>query len=409
VLLALLALAPVAGCRDSTPEPTENSASSSAPLKREGSERVVSLSSPAHLRIDGTRFVAPGGATFLWRGITAFRLLEYVARGDEGTVRAYFAWARDQQLTVVRVLAMGSGFMRLSPEQGRAALPALLTLAREYGLYVEVVALANTRDMPVDVDAHIAAIGQILGSHSNALLELANEPIHPTQAPDVGKADVLQRLAARVPEDVPVAFGSIETDERFAGGDYVTWHVPRETRPDGWGHVLAVAPGAALLRRFAKPVVNDEPIGAGPRDEPGRRDNRPARFRAASLMTRLTGMGATFHYEGGLQARIPEGAELACFAAWREAWTLLPPDVETRGTFAVAAAADAVVQDFDRAAVYGVFERTSERRGWILVIGAGDPAVKLAPGWAITGTLAPEGVRLLSVERSTAARSRTAP
>ena len=98
--------------------------------------------------------------------------------------------------------------------------------------------------------------------------------------------------------------------------------------------MLAVAQGAAFVRKFGKPVVSDEPIGAGPRDEPGRRDNRPARFRAAALLTRLAGMGATFHYEGGLQAKIPQGAELACLAAWREAWTLLPADVESQGTFA---------------------------------------------------------------------------
>ncbi|MEO7272787.1 MAG: hypothetical protein ABI211_12385, partial [Vicinamibacterales bacterium] len=233
--------------------------------------------------------------------------------------------------------------------------------------------------------------------HPNALVELANEPIHATQSTDVGKAEVLEALASTIPDQVPVAWGSIETDPRFAGGDYVTWHVPRETRPDGWGHVLALAQGAGFVRTFGKPVISDEPIGAGPRDEPGRRDNRPARFRAAALLTRLTGMGATFHYEGGLQASIPEGAELACFTAWREAWALLPPDLESQGTFAIAGTANAVVQDFDRAAVYGVFERVSAKSGWVLAVGPGEPAVTLAPGWTVTATTALEGLRLLSV------------
>jgi hypothetical protein len=173
--------------------------------------------------------------------------------------------------------------------------------------------------------------------------------------------------------------------------------------------VLALAQGAAFIRAFAKPVVSDEPIGAGPRDEPGRRDNRPARFRAAALLTRLAGMGATFHYEGGLQAKIPEAAELACLAAWQEAWTWLPADVESHGAFAVAGAADAVVRDFDRQAVYQVFERSDGNRAWVLAVGAGEPELTLASGWRIAESKRLEGAVLVSAVRSRPAPSRTSP
>ena len=37
----------------------------------------------AHLKISGTRFIKPDGTTFQWRGISAFRLLEFVAHGNE--------------------------------------------------------------------------------------------------------------------------------------------------------------------------------------------------------------------------------------------------------------------------------------------------------------------------------------
>jgi hypothetical protein len=118
-------------------------------------------------------------------------------------------------------------------------------------------------------------------------------------------------------------------------------------------------------------------------------------------------MGATFHYEGGLQAKIPEAAELACLAAWREAWTWLPADVESHGAFAVAGAADAIVRDFDRQAVYGAFERTDEDRGWVLVVGAGEPGLILRAGWTTVDVRSSDGVRLISVARSRPARSRT--
>jgi hypothetical protein len=290
--------------------------------------------------------------------------------------------------------------MDLKPDEGRAALSRLLDMAQEQGLYVEIVALAGTLEMPVDLDEQLAAVGEILGDHPNALLEIANEPAHPSQQADVGKPEVLLTLATRVPADVPVALGSLEEDEAFGQGDYATWHVPRESRHGGWGHVLAVAAGADLLRKLKKPVISDEPIGAGATYQPGRRDDQPARFRAAALLTRLVGLGATFHYEGGLQAKIPEGRELQCFNAWNEAWTLLPDDVETTGTFAVAGNAGAVVQSFDNKTSLGVFERNDDGRGWVLSLGSGDPSLKLSPGWRVGETKVFEGARLLTVSRS---------
>ena len=208
-----------------------------------------------------------------------------------------------------------------------------------------------------------------------------------------------------MPADVPVALGSIEADESFARGDYATWHAPRDNKLDGWGHVLGVAQGAEFVRKWNRPIVSDEPIGAGPTYEPGRRDDAPARFRAAAMLTRLAGLGATFHYEGGLQAKVPQGRELECFNAWNEAWTLLPAEVESQGAFAVSGAQSTAVQDFDRKAALGVFERIAGSRGWVLAVGPGDPALKLADGWKIEAMKAFEGARLFTVARQAAPRT----
>ena len=108
-----------------------------------------------HLQIDGTLFRAPGGSVFQWRGITAFRLLDYIADKREPEVERYLAWAAGKGLTVVRVLAMGGGFMDLRPRDGRAALPRLLEMAARHAVHVEVVALAGTRDMPLDLEEQI--------------------------------------------------------------------------------------------------------------------------------------------------------------------------------------------------------------------------------------------------------------
>jgi hypothetical protein len=345
------------------------------------SSASVQTTASQHLHVSGTTFVA-AGRTFPWRGITAFRLLEYVAGGKEADADRFLSWAESQHLTVVRVLAMGQGFMNLSPSEGRAALPRLLEMAAKHKLHVEIVALAGTRDVAVDLDDHLAQLGGIASQHGNAILEIANEPVHPSQAPEVQRADVLARLRTHVPGDVPVALGSVERGEGFAAGDYVTWHVPRDDRFEGWGHVLAIAQGADFVRRWNKPVVSDEPIGAGARYEAGRRDDIPFRFRAAALLTRLAGLGATFHYEGGLQATIPAGRELECFNAWNEAWRLLPTDVESSGTFRRAGDTRAAVAGFRQDKALAVFERQRGNAAWIVVINPLDNLeLRWSAGW----------------------------
>ncbi len=51
--------------------------------------RGFRLQADAHLKISGTRFLKPDGSVFEWRGISAFRLLEFVAHGREAEADAY--------------------------------------------------------------------------------------------------------------------------------------------------------------------------------------------------------------------------------------------------------------------------------------------------------------------------------
>jgi hypothetical protein len=353
-----------------------------------------------HLRLTGTSFTTADRHPFQWRGITAFRLLEYVARGKEDEVEQFLSWAERRRLTVVRVLAMGSGWMNLSAGDGRKALPRLLDLAAAHRLHVEIVALAGTRDTPLDLDSQLDAIGRIASEHDNALIEIANEPAHPSQLPDVHRPETLVRLRSRVPRTIPVALGLVEGLERASAGDYVTWHAPRDAGSDGWGHVLALAKGAELVTQWNKPVVSDEPIGAGAAFEVGRRDDSAERFRAAALVTRLAGLGATFHYEGGLQASIPTGRELECFNAWNEAWTLLPSDIERTGTFKRARDEGAAVVDYSSDKALAVFERQRGNLAWVAVINPSPGfAMRWGGGWNPQQTRRLQGVWLITARR----------
>ncbi len=357
---------------------------------------------PRHLVPSPTIFLKADGRPFQWRGITAFGLLADIARGRDVSARQYLAWAASRGLTVVRVLATAKHLFDLTPEDGIRALPKLLEMAAALGLHVEVVALADTADRPMDEAAHVRAIGAIAMKHANAIVEIANEPAHPTQNRRLHDARELKRLASLVPGVVPVAWGSAEEDPAFAGGGYATMHFPRSSGSEGWGHVLALARGAALIEDWRKPVVSDEPIGAGEAFIAGRRDNDPARFRAAALLTRLAGLGSTFHYEGGLQGRVPSGRELECFDAWNESWTLLPDDIERSGTLRSAGEPGAAVRAFSTRAARAVFERQRGNAVWALAIDVkGEPAIQWGTGWKQVEVRRLDRVWLVTARRST--------
>jgi hypothetical protein len=353
----------------------------------------------AHLQTRAASFVLEG-RPFEWRGISAFRLVEMEAHGRHADVGRYLDWAAAHHLTVVRVFAMARHLFELSPEDGLRALPRVLEQAQGRRIHVQIVALADTLAIPVDLDAHVQRVGAIAGRYPNAIIEIANEPAHPTQRAEVHDPRVLQRLRALIPAGVPVALGSAEEDPAYANGTFATMHFPRAGGQSGWRHVLALAEGPNLIRKWGKPLINDEPIGAAEHAVTGRRDNLPARFRAAALLTRLGGMGGTFHYEGGLQARIPSGRELACFRAWNSAWELLERGVEHQGVFQVAGQPGAAVMAYAREHAGGVFERRAEPDAWILAVDVtGDPALKWGVGWKPVVVRRLEGAWLITARR----------
>jgi hypothetical protein len=393
---AMLALSCIACERNATREPDRGpDAARAAPAVPGGPASDLSREQAFPLAIKDGRFVTAHGEPFAWRGITAFRLAELIAHGREQEAAAYLDWAASQQLTVVRVLLMARYLFQLTPEDGRAALPRLLDLARARGIAVEVVALADTKEIPVDYETHIREVGRVAGERGNALIEIANEPGHPTQDPRLHEPAFARSLAALLPEPLLVALGSFEYGDEYAAGDYATTHVPRGS--GAWDHVLEVATRAEWVSRLKKPIVSDEPIGAGPEFDAGRRDNEPSRFAAAAALTRLVGMDPTFHYDGGLQARIPGPQEAACLEAWRRGLSLLD-DAPASGQFI---SGEALSEIADVNGSRGSFARLSGDRAMLLLI---DPqpstTITWRNGWKEVRQDSTPGVRIVAAERS---------
>jgi hypothetical protein len=398
IMLFCLVLALCAACEkpagESRAPESQPPAAASEPAPIAASpEGPIAVSFP--LRVEGTGFVDAAGKPFSWRGITSFQLAEMIAHGREGDAAAYLDWAESEQLTVVRVLLMARYLFDLTPEDGRRALPRLLDLAKARGLAVEIVALADTKDRDLDYDAHIRDVGRMALEKGNAFVEIANEPGHHTQDPKLHDAAFAKRLADLLPEQLIVALGSVEYGEGYAAGDYVTTHVPRGEA--AWDHVFELAKGAGRVASLKKPVVSDEPIGAGPKYDPGRRDNEPSRFSAAAAVTRLVGMAATFHYEGGLYSKIPAGPEAASLAAWKAGLALVGDPV-VGGEFLEG---DAVGRLAATAGAQRVYARATADEAVILQLDPGpSPSLTWQAEWKEVRREAIPGVVLVRARRT---------
>ena len=347
------------------------------------------------VRVDGRRFVSDQGLPFIWRGATGFRAIEKVARGQETDVDGFFRTLAAHGVTVVRVLTMAKNLFPLSPAEGVAALPRTLELARRAKLRLEVVGLADTRSYSFDRRAHIQALGTICASAGNAFLEIANEPVHETQEPQVGDPAYLASLRALVPASVPVALGAAHGDDdesrAFVGGDYITVHGARADGDAGWRFVRHTNEQRALSEEVRKPVVNDEP----------RRDNLAQdKQTALAVLCRIMGLGDTFHFSAGLQAAPPEGPELAALEARRRGWDLIPADFS--GAYRNTGFVDSPVAQFDDATAVRMYSSVSGNTGYTLALGVapGGPICRWSDAWP-TRTLICDvgGMRVWRVSR----------
>ena len=309
------------------------------------------------------------GSRFPWRGVTAFALLDQVAKGRLDDARAFLAWAHDTGFTLVRVLAMNPrGWFDLPVADGRRALPRLLSIASEYSLRVQIVALANTTGQDeAFLREQVREVGRLCSQSANCVMEIANEPYHRTQA-RLNDPALMRRLQQEVPDSVVVAWGAApsDTSTSLAGGDFVVVHMARGG--ERWDRLARMTGLEAMSRQTGKFVVDNEPIGAAERPEPSRRDDNPAAFFAQGALARVLGIGSTFHCEDCLNARSPRGVQQQAAVAFIAGATIAPDDVML--TFVPAEDAGAPVRETrTQGARPRVFAGVAGSRAWVVLVG----------------------------------------
>lgn len=309
----------------------------------------------------------------------------------------------------VRVFAGALPWAGQSPEAARGILPALLNDASERGLYVYVSALTETRT-GYDVAAHLRAVSELAANAPNALLEIANEPWHPTQSDEVNDPQALAALAGRcVPAGLPYALGASAKDEpdasgryAFDGGAFCDAHLDRGR--DAWNQVRRVREIAAISEATRKPVMSGEPIGAdeqmgGPTGTKQRRNDPPFFFTLGALCRGFE-VGAVFHSEAGLQGRRLGPVQRLCAAAFVAGWRAL--DTSERLQFLNARWSGSPVADADFDRVVRAYSFVAGGRGWTVALGlTGDPVIRWGSGWTSRGVVAEQpGVQVMSIVQS---------
>jgi hypothetical protein len=331
------------------------------------------------------QWLCSGGTRFRWTGVTAFGLADQIADGQTRDARAFVDWAASAGFNILRVLAMlpNGGWLDLAPEDGRRALPQVFALAREHGLYVQVVALANTNEKSgrfrteTFLREQVREVARLCAAAGNCVLEIANEPYHSSQA-DLARPELMQRLQQEVPDRLPVAWGAAENDTStaMAGGTFVVSHVARSG--DRWARVARARDLAILAEKTHKFVVDNEPIGAAETPERSRRDSAPEAFYAQGAVSRLLEVGATFHCEDCLRATVPGPVQRQCADAFVEGRKVAPDDVHLTPILPGNTVAPARSVSFPE----GVFSGVAGGRAWVLLLGeAARTKPAFASGW----------------------------
>jgi len=275
------------------------------------------------LHAKGRWLAYPDASRFRWRGVTGFMLNEQVAGGREADAVAFLKWAKQTGFNVVRVLAMlPKGWFTdkdFSPEEGLAALPRTLALARENDMYVELTVLANTASLPAkaDLGSYVERAGRICATAANcALVEVANEFYHGTQRADVHDPITLATWAGRVPPGIPTALGAPpdEIGSLVASAPVITIHL--DPRPERWYRLRRVRTLELLSAETGRFVIDNEAVGADEVERAQKRDNSPETFFAQGALSRLFEVGSNFHFEDGLRAAVPRPIQQRCAEAF---------------------------------------------------------------------------------------------
>jgi len=295
------------------------------------------------LVMDGITIRASDGATWRYAGMTAFRLYARFLDGQdiEPILRDYITCGglveAGKGPNTLRVLLTASALFSLSAwETTRESLGSFLDVLARFGLRCEAVVLADanpdrsvypnvppTAETQQEQQAFLDLVAPELAEHWNALPDLGNECSHKINRVDRG-------AFARPAGSVLWSRGSGQADEPpFTP----PWDICSDHpgRPDDWPRRL---PARDIRSTDGPPwgihhaAIENEPMGAGDVDQPGRRSANADDFAQFGAHAGMNSNGACFHFENGLQTTLLSAKQAELAAAFFLGLRFSPPDAQ---------------------------------------------------------------------------------
>lgn len=274
------------------------------------------------LHADGKIFRTENGTPWRYKGVSAFKLLDRFARGEN--IQPFLDAYKGYNTLRVWPYVEGSGW----GARGWPTAPSVevtkkfLSFVGAQGWTVELTLL--TDDSPARLawaKTFVVALGAA-PKPTNVLIEIGNEP---QTHKDIKTKEVKSAVEAA---GFVYTSGDYEEPENVFG-DYLAHHSPRDAEwprkahdcIDWWSGVGPEKKGPPQR----KPCVLDEPLKPG--DKPAVADDWRAYGGGASIM----GAGATFHCETCKYAELPTPTEAAMAAAMLEGLNAFPADAPLGG------------------------------------------------------------------------------
>lgn len=280
------------------------------------------------IRADGKIFRTETGTAWRWRGVSAFKLLDKFARGED--IDPFLDAYKGYNVLRVWPYVEGPGWKGRdwpTPPSAEVIRKFLAHVAAR-GWYVELTLL--TDDKPHRIAWARTLLAQLAAEPrpTNLFIEIGNEPLTHKNIPTASF-----RTAAEASRYV-YASGDYEKSAR-AFGDYLVHHSPRDSEWPRKAHdclefYRGGGPHAPTDPAHPVPCVLDEP--GKPEDakgHAGKTDEERARtkaddFRAYFGTAALLAAGATFHCETCKYAELPTSAERQLAEAALEGLTAFP-------------------------------------------------------------------------------------
>ncbi len=314
---------------------------------------------------------------------------------DPRKALTFIDWAHRKGFNGVRIFLGALTWYGQTPDSARAGLYQTLTELAHRGLVAQLTLLTDTVT-GYDKIGHIQACMGIAQLFENVLVEIANEPYHPTQDGEVHDPNWLDLQGRRFvdPAGFAYAIGAPSYDEVAPDGSLPSplpgeWKSVHLARDDAhgrgeWNMVRRIRELETIQRATGAYTQNNEMQGWGEFYIAGKRSANPSLAFVAGVLSRCFDVGYVSHAEHGLRADLPGTVQDQCHAEAIRGFTCIPFPEFLQYKNAGWTERDAPIAGADFNAVlraYSFVNPPANRGVTVLVKVTGNPAIRFQHGW----------------------------